>query len=209
MARRVASNRGHREKEILLLPHLVARGDVCWDIGANTGTYTIALAKLAAKVIAFEPVPHSFATVRQVTRLAKLSNVEVRRIALSDVKGRARFQVPVEGFYGGFYLASFDEQGDLDVETDTIDGAIAAGTPEPDFIKCDVEGAEKKVIEGARGLLARRRPIWLLETFDATVLPLMESFGYTTNVRNVSDNTLTRVSALDERYRNYVFLPSG
>ena len=77
--------------------------------------------------------------------------------------------------------------------------------PEPDFIKCDVEGAEKRVIDGARALLARRRPIWLLETFDPTVLPLMESFGYMTHIRS-TDNTLRRVSAFDERSRNYLFI---
>jgi len=206
LARQVARGKGHREGEIQLLPQLVKPTDVCWDIGANTGTYTIALSRLASKVVAFEPVPHSFNTVRQVTKLAGLHNVELHRLAMSDVKGHARFSVPAEGFYGGFYLAAFDDQGDLDVETDTIDGVIAQGAADPDFIKCDVEGAETRVIEGARRLLARRRPIWLLETFDATVLPLMESFGYTTHARS-ADNTLTRVSEFSERSRNYIFLP--
>ena len=205
LARQVAQGKGHREGEIELLPQLVKPGFVCWDIGANTGTYTIALSRLAATVIAFEPVPHSFDTVRQVTKLAHLSNVELHRLAMSDSKGRARFSVPAEGFYGGFYLASFDEAGDFDVETDTIDGLLARGMAEPDFIKCDVEGAERRVIDGARGLLARRRPIWLLETFDPGVLPLMESFGYTTHVRN-PDNTLSRVPEFRDRSRNYIFI---
>jgi FkbM family methyltransferase len=208
LARQVASGKGHREGEIELLPQLVKPDFVCWDIGANTGTYTIALSRLAARVIAFEPVPHSFATVRQVVALAHLRNVELHTLAMSDMKGRARFSVPSEGFYGGYYLASFDDAGELEVETDTIDGLIGRGVPEPDFIKCDVEGAEKRVIAGARGLLARRTPGWLLETFDPTVLPLMESFGYATHVRTAG-NTLKRVSAFDERSRNYVFLPLG
>ncbi len=205
LARRVARGVGHREGEIALLPQLVKPHFVCWDIGANTGTYTIALSRPATKVFAFEPVPHSFSTVREVVKLAHLANVELREIALSDGKGRARFSVPAEGFYGGFYLASFDERGDFEVETDTIDGLIAAGAAEPDFIKGDVEGAEKRVVDGARGLLARRRPIWLLETFDPSVLPLMESFGYATHIRN-PDNTLTRVTAIQPQSRNYVFM---
>lgn len=205
LARQVASGKGHREGEIELLPRLVKPNFICWDIGANTGTYTIALSRLAKAVIAFEPVPHSFATVRQVTELAHLTNVELHRTAMSDARGHSRFSVPSEGFYGGYYRASFDAAGALEVETDTIDGLIARGVPEPDFIKCDVEGAEKPVIAGARGLLARRRPVWLLETFDPTVLPLMESFGYTTHVRT-TDNTLRRVSAFDARSRNYFFI---
>jgi len=205
LARQVASGKGHREGEIDVLPQLVKPDFICWDIGANTGTYTIALSRLAAKVYAFEPVPHSFATVKQVVALAHLRNVELHAVAMSDKKGRARFSVPSEGFYGGYYLASFDDAGELEVETDTIDGLIARGIPEPDFIKCDVEGAEKRVIDGARGLLARRRPGWLLETFDPAVLPLMESFGYTTHIRTAG-NTLKKVAAFDERSRNYIFV---
>jgi FkbM family methyltransferase len=206
MARRVVQGKGHREGEIQLLPSLVGKADVCWDIGANTGTYTIELSRLSSKVFAFEPVPHSLNTVRQVKRLARLDNVEIRALAMSNAPGHARFSVPTEGFYGGFYLASLDPQGELEVETATIDGLIEQGVPEPDFIKCDVEGAEALVIEGAGHLLSRRRPIWLLETFDANVLPLMESFGYTTHVRE-ADNSLTRVSSFRPQSRNYIFLP--
>ena len=35
--------------------------------------------------------------------------------------------------------------------------------PEPDYIKIDVEGAEAKVLEGARNLLFRRHPTLFLE----------------------------------------------
>jgi hypothetical protein len=63
---------------------------------------------------------------------------------MSDTKGHARFGVPSEGFYGGFYLASFDASGDLEVETDTIDGLIASGAFEARLIRCDVEGAENR-----------------------------------------------------------------
>lgn len=207
LARQIAQGKGHQEGEMRLLPALVKSTDVCWDIGANAGMYTVALSRLAAKVVAFEPVPHSLNTLRQVKRLARLDNVEIRALALSNVAGRARFSVPTEGFYGGYYLASFDDRGELDVETATVDGLIAQGLPEPDFIKCDVEGAEALVIEGAKQLLVRRRPVWLLETFDAGTLPLMESFGYTTHVRTTTGE-LIRVHQHQARSRNYIFLPA-
>ena len=158
-------------------------------------------------MLAFEPVPHSLDTLRQVKRLAHLDNVEIRALAISNATGHARFSVPTEGFYGGYYLASFDDRGELDVATATIDGLIAQGLPAPDFIKCDVEGAERLVIEGARHLLERCRPIWLLETFDAGVLPLMESFGYTTHVRTPSGG-LAQIHQHQTQTRNFVFLPA-
>jgi FkbM family methyltransferase len=206
LARHVARGTGYREGEIHLLPALVKRTDVCWDIGANIGTYTVALSQVAARILAFEPVPHNLATLRQVKRLAHLDNVEIRALAISNAAGRARLSVPTEGFYGGYYLASFDDRGELEVETASIDGLIAQGLPQPDFIKCDVEGAERLVIEGARQLLERRRPIWLLETFDPGVLPLMESFGYTAHVRTATGE-LAQVQQHQTQSRNYLFLP--
>jgi len=177
---------------------------VCWDIGANAGMYTIAMAKLAREVIAFEPVPHNMRTLRQAVRLSALSNVRLETIAVSDSSGRARFSVPVDqGFYGGYYMAAFHEHGELEVVTDTIDHLVVRGFPEPDFIKCDVEGAEIRVIEGARGVIARRKPVWLLETFDGAVLQRMRALGYAAHIRT-GENTLVAVEGLREGYRNYI-----
>jgi hypothetical protein len=35
--------------------------------------------------------------------------------------------------------------------------------PAPDFIKCDAEGAETLILEGASRLLAEIRPVWVIE----------------------------------------------
>src|SRR5258705_11359100 len=131
------------------------------------------MAGLVGKFFAFEPVPHNFEILEAVKRLGRLNNVAARRLAISDVGGTARMSIPVAGFYGGYYMAAFDAGGALEVQTATIDGLIAEGVPEPDFIKCDVEGAEARVVAGARSLIARRHPIWLLETFEDAVLTLM------------------------------------
>jgi FkbM family methyltransferase len=206
LARRVAAERGHREDDIDLLPRFVRPSDVCWDIGANSGTYTIPLSRLSANVLAFEPVPHSYDILERVTKRARLSNVSLSRLALSDAAGTARMQVPTEGFYGGYYLASLSQDGNLPVTTATIDGLIAAGHPEPDFIKCDVEGAELRVIEGAKQLIARRPPVWLLETFDEEPLQVVQALGYAVYI-NLNDGRLGRVSARNDARRNYWLFP--
>jgi FkbM family methyltransferase len=205
LSRRIAAGKGHVENDIPLLRHYVKPTDICWDVGANSGIYALHLSRLAAKVFAFEPVPHNFQILQEVTARAHLDNVVTRQLALSDTVGRSRMAVPVEGFYGGFYLAGFDDDGPLEVATSTIDALIADGVPEPDFIKCDVEGAEGLVIAGARQLLARRRPSWLLETFRDDIVPLMRSLGYSAHTRD-ADNRLVEVSARVHE-RNYWFFP--
>src|SRR5438093_1045895 len=109
LARQVASGEGpHFEDDIPLLKTFVKPTDVCWDIGANAGTYTLHLSRLAAHVFAFEPVPHSFEILRDVTKHARLANVDARSLALSDKVAHAKMAIPVAGFYGGFYMASLD-----------------------------------------------------------------------------------------------------
>jgi FkbM family methyltransferase len=142
LGRRVGAGKGHFEDDVPLLRDHVHRTDICWDIGANNGTYARHLSRLAAKVFAFEPVPHTLGIPQDVTRRAGLTNVVISQLALSDRVGRAKMTVPVESFYGGSYLARLEEDGELDVEMSTIDALIPSGVPEPDFIKCDVEGAE-------------------------------------------------------------------
>jgi FkbM family methyltransferase len=202
----VVKGKGFKERDVELLPQLLKPTDICWDIGANAGTYTAPMARLVARVVAFEPVAHNFDILQSVLRLGRLTNVSARQIAISDSDGMARMTIPVDGFYGGYYMAALDDGGTLEVATATIDSLIAGGAPEPDFIKCDVEGAEARVVAGARALIARRHPIWLLETFDESVLPMMESLGYATYVHTEAGGLL-KVAARTEA-RNYLFLPA-
>ena len=206
LARRVARGKGYHEADVDRLPGLVKNTDICWDIGANSGTYALPLARLAAKVFAFEPVPHNLDILRLAVRLSGADNIVIKDIALSDTNGTARMTVPAEGFYGGFYLAQFDDRGTLPVTMATIDSLIEGGLPAPDFIKCDVEGAEDRVIAGARTLIAERHPIWLLETFEERILTLMRSLGYAAHV-HLEDGRLVPVAARTNA-RNYVFLPA-
>jgi FkbM family methyltransferase len=208
LARQVVSGRAYREGEVDGLATFVQPTDVCWDIGANSGTYTIALSRLASRVVAFEPIPHNFQILEAVTRRGKLANVTIERIAISDASGSARMSVPVEGFYGGYYLAALDAGGNLPVETASIDDLIARGYPEPAFIKCDVEGVEERVLKGAHRLIERRHPIWLLETFDDPIVPLAHSLGYATFVTQ-KDGRLERVPARLATHRNYWLVPES
>jgi len=165
LGRRVSVGKGHFEHDVMLLNRYVRPTDISWDIGANSGTYTLHLSRLTSKVFAFEPVPHNLDILRDVAKRARLGNVSIHPLALSDHVGRARMTIPTTGFYGGYYLAQLADWGDLEVELSTVDTLVAAGVPEPYFIKCDVEDRELEVLAGARDLIERRHPVWLLETF--------------------------------------------
>ena len=208
LGRRIAAGQGgHFEDDIRLLDDYVKPTDIAWDIGANSGTYAIHLSRLASKVFAFEPVPHNADVLGDVIRRARLPNVTTSRLAISDRVGHARMTIPTTGFYGGFYLARIADYGELDVELSTVDALIAAGVPEPDFIKCDVEGAELQVLKGARELIERRHPVWLLETFDDEPVDLLRQWGYSAFVRDENHRLVEVHARVHER--NYWFFPVG
>jgi hypothetical protein len=50
----------YEPEETELIKKLVKPNDVCIDVGANVGYFTVLMAKLGAYVYAFEPEPSNF-----------------------------------------------------------------------------------------------------------------------------------------------------
>lgn len=144
-----------------LLAALAKPGMVAYDVGANAGFYTLALSHLVGpggRVHAFEPLPENAANVRDHLQLNACGNVVLHQVAVSDRDGHASFHVAASNAMG--HLA---DDGTCRVPTARIDTLIGAGDlPQPDIVKMDVEGAESRVLEGARQLLAQGRTIWLI-----------------------------------------------
>jgi FkbM family methyltransferase len=67
-------------------------GDVCLDIGAHVGYYTLLASRLVGAhghVYAFEPSPDSYPRLRANVELNRLGNVTTAQRAVSDVERRA------------------------------------------------------------------------------------------------------------------------
>ena len=232
-AGRLAGRLWFLEDELELLPALVPPGATCLDVGANRGVYTVALALVAGpagRVIAVEPQPGPLRTTVALRRLLRLRTVEIHRGALGDEPGRLslvvphRFGMPV---YGRSFLGDAPHLGEDDfaefgaartrsVAVTTLDVMAAArGLDRLDFVKCDVEGAEWRVLRGGEETLARNRPTLLLEIEErhtrkygytgADLLDWLADRGY--RVHALAGGTLTPVTAVDPAVRNYVFLP--
>jgi FkbM family methyltransferase len=161
-----------------LIQRIVRPEDVVYDIGANIGLYTSLFSRLASKVVAFEPNPGLLRTLRLTT--ANLANVKIVPVALADTDGNATLYVPndhtmgsLADYTGSEELLEWKERIGLTAaetvqcETSTLDSLIAAGLPLPDFIKCDVEGAEFLVFRGAQKTLASAgAPFVLFEVLE-------------------------------------------
>jgi len=120
--------------------------------------------------MAFEPNPQLIPNLRRTA--AGAGNVVVHNLALSDQNADASLFVPVD--HSMATLA--DRTGRLGMTTEEscrmqrLDD-FEPGLFHPDFIKCDVEGAELQVFRGARRILDRQdAPIILYEAGINTVI---------------------------------------
>jgi FkbM family methyltransferase len=72
------------------------------------------------------------------------------------------------------YEAEITPDGELEIPAITVDSLRLS----PSFIKIDVEGHEREVLEGAKETLLRSRPALLVEVIHSEVIPFLSELGY-------------------------------
>ncbi len=157
---------GKQEPELVLLADLVRSGDTVLDIGANIGVYTKRLSELVGptgRVISMEPLPSTFDILSSNVHALKLANVKCMNVAVSDRMGMVRMEVPrYETGWQNIYRAHVVAEKGGNVQAVALDDVFAS-LDHVGFIKCDVEGHELAVLQGATGLIQKHHPKWLIE----------------------------------------------
>lgn len=152
------------------------------DVGANIGWYAVRFAKQHpdAQVHAFEPMPVSHAFLQRNVALNQVGGqVRCYNYGLSQSNGSFEFFIAPTG---GTNASLLNVAGAQDARvvvglTLTLDQWVSNQQVHPDFIKCDVEGAELLVFRGGRETLLRDRPIVFAELLRKWAKP----FGYHPN----------------------------
>lgn len=143
----------------------VKTGDVCVDVGANTGAISLALCRKVGsqgRVFCFEPGPTFFNQLQRNIALnpqLKDSAILVAQ-GVSDKEGILYWNEDAE-FPGNAVLSA--KKG-ISVPVTTLDSFLDGKTSRFDFIKVDVEGMELEVLRGADQILARFSPTILFES---------------------------------------------
>lgn len=196
------------EPDLAAIGLLTGPGDTVLDIGANFGLFTRFLSESVGetgRVYSFEPTGDMFGVLSNNCSSLGLTNTRTFRTALSDRTGSSEMVIPMrEDGTLNHYEASLSgetapgtEGKTVSVETNTLDDFCAHhGVGKIAFIKCDVEGHEIEVLEGARRTLRHHRPTLLLEVnepLDAAghggrVLEMVRELGY--EVHSLVDGAL-------------------
>jgi len=140
------------------------------DIGAHIGWYTVALAKKSKHVFSFECSPKSF---NYLCANIALNNLDYKvtkfNTALSNEKGETPYYIrdPNDGGGNGISKFEYDNIKNtpyINVPKNTLDSYNLSNIG---FIKIDVEGHEKEVLEGSIETIKRNNyPKILFESWD-------------------------------------------
>jgi FkbM family methyltransferase len=137
---------------------------VFFDVGANTGSYSMMLLDCFASAFihAFEPHPKNYSSLKK--RMPS-NRTKIHNIALGDIGGQSTLY-DISDYDGSAYASLHKdviteihkkEFVSFEVEVDTLDNfAEKEGVRHIDFLKIDTEGNDLAVLQGASKLLENK-----------------------------------------------------
>jgi FkbM family methyltransferase len=170
-------------------------GMIFYDVGANIGFFSLLAARLVGnegRVVAFEADPEVAARLREHPARNKFDRITIEQLAVWSEPRTVFFERtdPATSPDRGLgHVVSGGAKNTIQVDAVSLDDYASTG-PAPDFVKCDVEGAEVEVFRGALNLLRRKRPIILFEMHSEEnrriLLEELSHLGYT--CKNCGEN---------------------
>lgn len=169
--------------------------DLVFDAGANVGAYCVPIGRRlpSARVLAFEPIELNVALINTSLLANRIANVEVVRACVSDAPGEVEFSVAEDSAYSSM-IDTHRKPESVRVRCEALsldDFCGRRGYAAPQVMKIDVEGAELKVLQGAKKMLSdpgTAPRLLMIELYDmnleafgtsiSEVLKFMEHVGY-------------------------------
>jgi len=191
--------------------------DVIFDIGANTGVYSLVARTINsnARVFAFEPVERTFNKLIKNCLLNKYDDIICFQKAVSNYSGRAIiYDSMEEGILSVTVNQNLQNSStkvkECEIETVTLKNIIKENKIQKiDLMKIDVETHEPEVLEGFGEYLKIFQPTLLIEILSdeagERIKALIEGIDYL--YFNIDENNgIRQVSVIGRSdYYNYLF----
>ena len=154
--------------EINMMNNMLQNNAVIFDIGANIGWHSLnlAVASRDRQIYSFEPVLSTYDSLLENLNINKVKNVRAYNLGFSKEEGVLDFYFK-KGVTGNSSLKNLSEEDDvvkIKCNIKILDKFIYdLDLQHLDFIKCDVEGAELLVFQGALNVLKKYKPVVFAE----------------------------------------------
>jgi FkbM family methyltransferase len=150
----IDGKKAYQHFKLVAAMDFVKRRRCALDVGMHVGLWSMHLAKLFQRVVGFEPVPEHIECLRK--NMQGFNNYEVHNCALGSERCMARLKLLPEST-GSATIEHADDGVVQVVSLDSFEFEFV------DFIKIDVEGYEKFVIQGAEATIKKHRPVLIVE----------------------------------------------
>ncbi len=161
------------------LKKLNLKNPIIIDVGSNVGLYSLCYSKIykGSKIYSFEPEKNNFNFLKKNIHLNKGKDIFIFNYGISDKKETKTISIPIpsqhhrynkninSGLFSFFGKGKYKSNCKL-IKLDTF--IKKKKFKNIDFIKIDVEGYELKVLNGAKKLIKKFKPIIQVELNDIT-----------------------------------------
>lgn len=126
------------------------KNKIFYDIGANVGLFSFAAAKHGVKVLAFEPESQNFAALNRNINANPTYDITAYCIAVTNERVFNTLYCSSVGAAGSYHefgvknKKTVYKQGSIGLSLDEITKSL----PSPNYIKIDVDGIERLIIDG-------------------------------------------------------------
>lgn len=223
-------NPSRREPELAIIHRFLTKGDIVIDIGANGADWTYYLHQCIGAegyIFAFEADPYYALATDIAIKLMRLKNVRLFPFGLSDIDEWVPIRVTDPRglrFSGQSHIdknACKNGHGVRVVQLKRLDSMLQEYPQllNTTLIKCDVEGYELFVFEGANNIIAKARPFIILEIgnyckqgYSAHDIYNFITKNDYTSFAMVGENTLSITGTMLENHRaisvNRIMIPN-
>jgi FkbM family methyltransferase len=210
----------YEEDELMMQINMMEPDFNIFDIGANIGWYAITIARKFpnSKIFSFEPIPYIYKLLNENIQLNEIKNIESCNYGLSDAVGTFIFYLDPSLSVNASLanVSNNDKINTVNCSVKKLDDFTTENNIIIDFIKCDVEGAEKLVFTGGIETIKKNKPIIFSEMLRKwttkfnyhpnDIIKLLKEIGYQCFISR--KNKLVQFGYVDENTieTNYFFL---
>lgn len=138
-------------RDLFFQEYTPREGEVIFDVGAGIGTELMLFSRVVGSkghVFAIEADPATFTWLQRRRDVNRLENTTLLEMAASDEPGDV--YISTEGFYDGHFITKDYRAGQC-VKAITLDDLVAEhGLTRVDYLKMNIEGAERAALNGMR-----------------------------------------------------------